>query len=266
MPIPDPSIPARLDRLADAAWPAEESEILGPWKLRAARGVTQRANSVLTTPPGPAVFHPADDRHIDRLIDLAERFYAQRGLPAHFHISPARFPPDLDDRLAARGYDIVSPAQVWTGDAAEVQRAIGALDSPVVLDAVPTDDWIACAFDNPLATRHVRAQIVGRIPGPAAFASIRDGDTIVAAALAVGADDWTGVFCMATRPTHRRRGHARALIRAIAARGLSGGRRRMYLQVMADNAPAQSLYRAAAFAFAYPFHFRRSPVTSEDGL
>ena len=36
-----------IEELAANAWPAPVQQQLGPWKLRAGNGVTQRANSVL---------------------------------------------------------------------------------------------------------------------------------------------------------------------------------------------------------------------------
>ena len=45
------SIPG-LETLMDAAWPAAEREESGGWVLRAASGVTQRANSVWPRDPG----------------------------------------------------------------------------------------------------------------------------------------------------------------------------------------------------------------------
>ena len=46
------SQPARTyEALMDAAWPAPERHDLGEWVLRAADGVTQRANSVWPRDP-----------------------------------------------------------------------------------------------------------------------------------------------------------------------------------------------------------------------
>ena len=46
------SMPPGLEALMDAAWPAAEREESGGWVLRAASGVTQRANSVWPRDPG----------------------------------------------------------------------------------------------------------------------------------------------------------------------------------------------------------------------
>ncbi|WP_438838127.1 GNAT family N-acetyltransferase, cg3035/Rv0428c family, partial [Clavibacter michiganensis] len=56
---------ALLDDLADRGWPADTRELHGGWILRAAGGVTKRANSAL--PAGPV----ADP---DAALDAAEAF------------------------------------------------------------------------------------------------------------------------------------------------------------------------------------------------
>src|SRR5512139_756147 len=96
-----------FDRLVDEAWPATHREAFDGWWLRHAGGVTKRANSVL------AAAEPVDPAGA---IEAAERFYAERGLPAVFSLSP-RSPPDrLDDLLAARGYALVDPTLIMTAD------------------------------------------------------------------------------------------------------------------------------------------------------
>ena len=47
-----PELLPQLEWLMDAAWPAAERAGAGGWVLRAASGVTQRANSVWPREPG----------------------------------------------------------------------------------------------------------------------------------------------------------------------------------------------------------------------
>lgn len=255
----DPGTITELDRLIDAAWPSEERERLGPWLLRFTPGAPRRANSILTSlgPPG----RPAggDGVHIQRLIELSESFYAQRGLPACFSLGPSSYPSDLDRILEQRGYPRTGVVETWTVDAATVQRAAGAPSAQVTLEKTPTDDWIRCAFDDPLALRHLRRRLWPR-PGIAClFASVVSEGRTLAAALGVGSDGWTGVFCMHTHPPHRRRGLGRALLRALGAWSLAHGRPRMFLQVEPGNTPAVALYRACGFRRAYATHDRMQP-------
>jgi N-acetylglutamate synthase len=68
-----------LQRVMVGAWPAMETERLGDWVLRAARGFTQRANSVVTT-GSPGLPLPA-------AVDAVERWYAARALPANLTVA-----------------------------------------------------------------------------------------------------------------------------------------------------------------------------------
>jgi hypothetical protein len=92
--------PADLDRLADRGWPALEREELGGWTLRAADGVTNRANSVLTCGEVPDV---------EAAIERAERWYREGGLPAVFQVSLAT-PPALVAALS----DLPAPGWLAT--------------------------------------------------------------------------------------------------------------------------------------------------------
>ena len=77
-----------------------ETARLGDWVLRASRGFTQRANSVMTA-GSPGIPVPA-------ALDVVERWYAERGLPANLTLAgPVGFDP-ADDAVGAealrRGY------------------------------------------------------------------------------------------------------------------------------------------------------------------
>jgi len=71
---------AMLDELAANAWPAPIQQQLESWRLRAAYGVTRRANSVLTLDTLPSYEH---------WLDVVVDFYSSRGLPVQFQISEA---------------------------------------------------------------------------------------------------------------------------------------------------------------------------------
>ena len=114
--------PALVELSADATWPAQENEPLGPWRLRATRGYSHRANSVRTV--GDEDDGPAHVSWLE-LIAEAEAFYRQRNLPAIFHISPATAPRDLDRLLDERGYNLGHSAEVWSADPGEVREIVG---------------------------------------------------------------------------------------------------------------------------------------------
>ncbi|RIJ51294.1 GNAT family N-acetyltransferase, cg3035/Rv0428c family, partial [Clavibacter phaseoli] len=83
---------ALLDDLADRGWPAAVRERHRGWILRAADGVTKRANSAL---PVGRVDDP------DAALDAVEDFARRHGIDACVQVSPASEPADLPARLAA---------------------------------------------------------------------------------------------------------------------------------------------------------------------
>ena len=64
------------------------------------------------------------------------------------------------------------------------------------------------------------------------------------------------VQCMATRSDARRRGCARAVLRAIEAWAICQGARHLYLQAEWANRPAIALYEAFQFRVAGAYHVR----------
>ena len=71
-----------IERLATAAWPPEQVEYRGGWRLRTAAAPNRRVNSVL--PLGPAPAGPIADR-----IAEVEAFYRSHDRPPRFQMSPA---------------------------------------------------------------------------------------------------------------------------------------------------------------------------------
>ena len=74
---------ALLEELGTNAWPAERIHTIAGWRLRTTEGVTRRANSVWPNRAEGAL-------SLAERIDAVEAFYEAQGLPACFHISPAR--------------------------------------------------------------------------------------------------------------------------------------------------------------------------------
>lgn len=246
---------AEIEPLADAAWPAGEQVLLGPWKLRATNGVSARADSVLTTPMGHRGVEPGD---VARLIGEAETFYRARRLAVAFQISPATEPADLDRLLRGRGYRRRNEGEVWTADAGTVEaRTTG--DVRTSTEARSSGDvdagWLDCALENePAARRAVDEAVIARIPRPRRFVSVSVEGRVVACGLAVAAGGFAGIYAVTTRAAHRGRGLATVVLHALAAWGHERGER-LYLEVAAGNAVARHLYRRRGFTPAYRHHY-----------
>ena len=111
-----------LERAAFEAWQAEEIASLGSWRLRAMRGVTNRANSVWAGPGEP-------DAGFASAIAQVEAFYAARRLPAIFQITPAA-DRRLDALLEARGYERFDEVSFQIASAEHVAMRVPPRDVP----------------------------------------------------------------------------------------------------------------------------------------
>jgi ribosomal protein S18 acetylase RimI-like enzyme len=206
-----------LERAARATPAAFEDRGSG-WWLRYADDSAWWSGAVLAH--GPA------DR-LERRIDAAERFYAERDAVACFQVCED-CPAGLDPALAARGYRLHAPIALLT-------RAAGGS---------------AAAPPAGLTVRLETSQTSG-----VRLTVLADGEP-AGTARAVAEDGWTGVFGMATSPRARRRGVARLALATIADWAEAHGAGRLYLQVEQSNIAARRLYEATGFTRLATYHYR----------
>lgn len=237
-----------FDRLVDQAWPALQRVDAGGWTLRAADGVTKRANSVL--PLG----EPEDLR---TGIERAEKFYADRGLPCVFSVGGGAT-PGLDAALRARGYRVVDPTLIMTarlapGEPGEREEP-GEPGEKVELAEAPSQAWLDTWWSvdgrfggDGLATA---ARILTGVP--AVYASL--GREAVGRGVVQG--EWFGIYSMAVLPHARRRGHGGKMLRALLSHARAQGTQRAYLVVVESNTAARSLYERQGFTVAGRYHYR----------
>jgi ribosomal protein S18 acetylase RimI-like enzyme len=248
-----------LEERAFAAWPAEQVDELGGWRLRFTHGVTRRANSVW-----PA---QAEPERLAELIAGAEAFYAAQAQPTLFQLSPVAAPAGLDQELERRGYSVEAPVDVQVAEVAGVIAALERRNSPVWgeprVARQPSAAWfeLSALRGRFAAVANIYRALLQRLGDRAAYVSVeRDGR---AGAVALGVKDgpWMGLFAMTTAAELRRRGLGAAVLRQLAQFAGEAGCQRMYLQVERDNVDARALYQGAGFATAYGYHYRRSPLT-----
>jgi GNAT superfamily N-acetyltransferase len=230
-----------LEAVAYDFWPAPEVAELDGWRLRFAHGITGRANSVWPNGDGTL---PLDDK-----IERAEAWYRERGRPTLFQLTEAARPAGLEDALAARGYEARGvPVSVEVASLGDVlARTSGDADVSTEFDDSWLELWAGSrAFANLDAARDLLA------PGDAAFASI--GGEAVGRGVVSGT--WLGITSMVTVPDARRRGHARAIVHALAQWASAQGCTHAMLQVESTNEPARTLYAAAGFVPHHDYHYR----------
>jgi GNAT superfamily N-acetyltransferase len=243
-----------IERHAAQAWPAAITGRAEGWLLRYTPGVRRRrSNSALPPPP---------QRRPHAVLEAVEGFYVRRGLPVAIQVSPADHHAELDGHLAALGYRRAAPTLVLTAPVGAARAARPTTTVNIMDDPAPA--WLGAfaeldGHDDSVA---VGKQVLRRITGHTGYASVTIDGQIAGMGLFVVASGWAGVFCMATRPAHRRQGIAATIITAGARWAALHGADRLYLQVEAENDPAKRLYAGAGFVRSHGYHYRIAPVST----
>ena len=234
-----------LEAIAAQGWRARETALRHGWLLRGDAGFTGRANSVL---PQAQLSVP-----LDAALDEAREWYAERGRPLRIQL-PLHARRLLDAELAERGWPATPDTYV---QAARLDTLPSRSAPEIEIVDAPDDPWLALfrggsAPADParaLLTRHDR---VG-------FAQLRrDGATV---AIGRGAVDegWLGITAVEVAPTARRAGHATAIMQALHGWATEQGANRSYVQVLADNDAALSLYERLGYWPHHAYRYRTEP-------
>jgi ribosomal-protein-alanine N-acetyltransferase len=93
------------------------------------------------------------------------------------------------------------------------------------------------------------ARVSGLIRDPDAVALVtREGPRTVGFAIMSFGDERAHLVLLAVRPTHRRRGIARRMLRWLFESAAIAGMASIHVELRADNTPAYTMYRALGFA------------------
>ena len=253
----------------DAAWPAPDRQESDGWVLRAASGVTQRANSVWPREP------EGNTRRQHEALRAARLWYRGRRLPLIFQVFDDPRSTGLNTVLDREGFTRQPETLVMCrsngAQAADHPAAPRAVTHPAMADpgveisTVPSDEWLELWWSvdgrgGPAERETARSILEGC---PSVYALVRSDDGVPAAVGRLAVPDaeatrgWGGLYCMATRPDARRRGHALRIMQALlhegAARHLAG----YWLLVTAANSGAQQLYAKAGFREAGRYFYRQ---------
>jgi N-acetylglutamate synthase len=233
---------ATLERIANDAWPAPDTDRLGEWLLRAAEGFTARANSALP------IGDPGLPR--DEAIEAVCAWYRDRGLPPRMNV-PLPLCADLDAALDARGWARSVPSLVQTAPIAAILAATTDRPDlpPVRLADEPDEAWLAVVARRKGGLPNAARQVLT----DARLVKCASVDGSVAVARGAVVRDFLHVALVEVAEDARGRGLARHVTRALAQWGRAEGAGTAFLQVEETNAPAVGLYAGLGFATHHPY-------------
>lgn len=250
-----PTLP-RLEVLMDAAWPAPDRAESAGWVLRAASGVTQRANSVWVREPG------SDPHRQLAALREARLWYRARRLPLIFQVFADHRSAALNALLDDEGFTRQSETLIMTLDSSGTGHQ-KAGPAGVEISEKPSEEWLQLWWSvdgrGGPAERETAHAILEACP--ALYALVRDDDGAPAAvgrlALPVGEGGAGGIYCMATRTDLRRRGFGGRVLTALSDAAEAAGTGSLWLLVTAQNRGAQALYAAAGFRETGRYFYRQ---------
>jgi N-acetylglutamate synthase len=236
---------AEVERVALRATPAVESTTLDGWHLPFGRGQVRRMNAVTTF--GIASWDSFE------AVERIERRCGSRRRPVIFRLTA--LDAELDDLLFARGYEKSGAVSVMTAPAR------GRHDDAVAWTGAVTPGWLTDLERLGGYSEARVAEIGESLSGltlPHAVFRIGQGEASATAAVGMAVLDagWVGLFDVAVDPEHRRRGLGTAITSAMLSWGAERGAASAYLQVVADNTAAVSLYSGLGFAELYRYWYR----------
>jgi GNAT superfamily N-acetyltransferase len=233
---------AAFEADSDRVWPAREVAEGPGWQARWADGMHRRINSATVFP----------DADLPTAVNAIEEFYREHGFPPTVKITAEASHPAIDEYLDERGYRREAFTQVRS-------RAVTPMPaSPGVSFLSDSAAWVEsfAGVSGYEASDGVRLRQVIERMTESWLAAVTAGGVVAAVGLGSPASARMGIFAMATRPEHRGKGYASAILGTLVGRAAGRGLGDAFLQVMDDNATATRLYERLGFAIRYRYWYR----------
>lgn len=222
----------------DATWPAVATKASGGWLLREGGGGGKRVSAASRTAPD-AEFSGA-----------ADAMCALRQTPL-FQVRGDE--PDLDEALAAAGYEVVDPVWLYAARAAELvdgkseQSRVYRGQLPV---AAMQEVWAAGGIGP------ARLAVMDRAAAPKAWLMTRIDDRPAGVAFVSVSGDIAMIHAIEVADAYRRRGAGRALMSGAATFAVDNGAAWLALAVTKANAGANTLYQSLGMKVVAGYHYR----------
>ncbi len=232
-----PDLP-RLYAAIEGTWPPASTVEVDGWTLRDGAGGGKRVSAATRAKPGA-------------VIDTAEMVMRAAGERSLFMIRDGE--DDLDAALQARGYDVVDPVNLYCCPVAQLTdipipkvTTFAVWEPLAIMEEIWAKGGIDAARLEVMNRAKVKTGILGRWsekPSGVAFAAIHDNICMVHA--------------VEILPHQRRQGVAGWMMRRAAFWAQEHGAHYFAVLCVADNGPANALYKALGLTRVGQYHYRQ---------
>lgn len=244
----DLSLCWQVERALAAAWPTQFVQSMNGYDFRLSPGATTKRNNSVN----PLQDHGTLDA---ATLDAARDYYAKSDKDLIVRIPDLMAP--CDDLLDAHGFDapVSHSKTLFAPDLSAFEWA-----DDVRISTQASLDWLQFAQNRAQWTadgKQVFLDALRHIEYPILFADIEVNDQLAAIAYAVVIDEIAIIESVETAPAFRRQGRAAHLLSSLLAKCRRLGAGGAALQVLAQNAPARTLYKKLGFSTElYDYHYR----------
>lgn len=231
-----------LDQICDLTWPATENIENSGWLMRAAGGVTNRANSVL---PLAASLEAGALNNFAEKLALAQDFYSERNLPTIFQVALPTWQL-LSDKLRSMGAIETLRGNTMVADLTSAKPKI-----PSGIEIVQSDQ-----FNNEWLGIQPTPGIEKILSSCAAtyLSLVSHGQTVAVCRIAL-TNGWSSITRVYVHQDFRGKGLGKTIMAAALESSFEQGATKAVLQVEASNAIAIGVYESLGFNFHHEYSY-----------
>jgi len=236
-----------LIKVCEITWPPAAQSHVGAWTIRKGAGGGKRVSAATETWPTTEADLPAAEAAM-RALDQRPIFMIRDG------------EEHLDQMLAAHGYEVIDPVNIYAMPVAELAAYEARLTSgiPVWPPLEILRELWAEAGIGP-----ARLAVMERAPFPKTALVGRTEDKPAGAAFVAIHDGIAMLHALEVAPHMRRKGTGRNMLIRAAQWAADQGAHTFSLVVTRGNHAANPLYAALGMRLSGHYHYRQAPLTPE---
>lgn len=231
-----------LDQICNLTWPATEELENSGWLMRAASGVTNRANSVL---PLVADLEAGSLKNFSEKLSVAQEFYRARNLPTIFQVALPTWQV-LAEKLRSMG-----AVETIHGNTMVADLTSSKLSVPPGIEIVQSDqismDWLEVQPTPGIENVMSRCEATY-------LTVVKNGKAIATCRFAL-AKGWSSITRVYVNQDFRGQGLGKAIVGAALEASFEQGATKALLQVEASNAIAIGVYESLGFNFHHEYSY-----------